>query len=135
MALACGGGAGAEPDGPPRARSAALDVATEPVAVDVSASRVGEALRLDIEAIGRGARAGAPFEDPARWTISARQRDQVLQRLVNGPVKVARQPAGATQWDTVVRFSVVYRVDGAAGDVRVRIAPPDEPAIERVFRL
>jgi hypothetical protein len=99
----------------------------------VSAERVGEALRLDIEGIGRGAYADAAFEDPDRWAISAQQAGRRCARLVNGSVSVDRRPAGRVQWDTVVKFTVVYQVRHGAGPVRVRLRPPGGAAVVRTF--
>jgi hypothetical protein len=122
LAAACGGDAG-------RAASPQVRSPGQPLTIDVAATRVGQALRLDIRALGRGADAGAPFEDPDQWSISAWQRDRPLARLVNGSREIERQPSGVDQWDTVVRFSVVFQVAGAS-EVRVRLEPPDAPASE-----
>ena len=130
LATACGGGAG----GSQPARSAENRVSTEPVEVKVSAELWGSALRLDIRAIGRGARQGAAFEDPARWRISVVQGGRTLDRVVNGSVEVDRRPAGRTQWDTVVTFSVAYAIRGGK-PVEVRLKPPGGPGVERVFEL
>lgn len=128
FATGCGGGT----DGAGRARSAVDRVEAEPVEVSVSAERHGDAVRLDIRAIGRGARQGAAFEDPGRWRISVEQGERTLDRLVNGSVEVERRPAGRTQWDTVVTFSVAYEVkDGRP--IRVRVKPPGGPRVERTF--
>jgi hypothetical protein len=131
----CGGPAasGAADPEPPSRHVALGTVAAEPIEVAVTANRTGEALRLDIEATARGTYEGHPFEDPERWQISAHQAARELDRLVNGSVHVEREPAGRRQWDTVVRFSVAYRVDPAAGRVVVRITPPGEPTVERSF--
>jgi len=129
LAAACGGGGS---DGSGRARSAEERVAAEPVAVEVSAERHGSAVRFDIRAVGRGARQGAAFEDPARWRISVVQGARTLDRLVNGSVAVDRRPAGRTQWDTVVTFSVAYAIrDGQP--ISIRIKPPGGPRVEHTF--
>lgn len=129
FAFACGGGGG---DGSHRARSAEDRVATEPVEVSVSAERHGTAVRFDVRAIGRGARQGAAFEDPGRWRISVRQGSRTLERLVNGSVAVDRRPAGSTQWDTVVTFSVAYAIrDGLP--ISIRLQPPGGPRVEHTF--
>jgi hypothetical protein len=128
LATACGGGTRDSE----RARSAENRVATEPVEVSVSAELWGSALRLDIRAIGRGARQGAEFEDPARWRISVVQAGRTLDRVVNGSVEVDRRPAGRTQWDTVVTFSVAYAIQGA-NPIEVRLKPPGGPRVDRVF--
>ncbi len=130
FAIACGGGGGAGGGG--RSRSAEDRVAAEPVQVSVSAERHGSAVRFDIRAIGRGARQGAPFEDPAHWRISVVQGRRSLDRLVNGSVAVDRSPAGRTQWDTVVTFSVAYEIrDGQP--ISIRIEPPGGPPVEHTF--
>jgi hypothetical protein len=131
FAFACGcGGGGSEGEG--RQRSAQARVAAEPVEVSVSAERHGSAVRFDIRAIGRGARQGAPFEDPAHWRISVVQGRRSLDRLVNGSVAVDRRPAGQTQWDTVVTFSVAYEIrDGLP--ISIRIKPPGGPGVEHTF--
>jgi hypothetical protein len=128
-ALACGGASGAEPE---PARSAEDRVATEPVRVSVSAERHGDAVRFDIRAIGRGAEQGAAFEDPARWRISVDQGERALDRVVNGSVAVDRRPAGRTQWDTVVTFSVAYAISGER-PIRISLQPPGGPRVEHTF--
>jgi hypothetical protein len=129
FAFACGGGGG---EGSQRARSAEERVATEPVEVSVTAERHGAAVRFDIRAIGRGARQGAAFEDPAHWRIVVRQGSRTLERLVNGSVAVDRRPAGRTQWDTVVTFSVAYAIqDGQP--ISIRLKPPGGPRVEHTF--
>lgn len=128
FAIACGGDGGGEG----RARSAASRVATEPVEVSVSAERHGSAVRFDIRAIGRGARQGADFEDPSHWRISVMQGRRSLDRVVNGSVAVDRRPAGRTQWDTVVTFSVAYAIrDGQP--ISIRLEPPGGPRVEHTF--
>lgn len=122
VAGACGGAAEESKD-LPRARSAAGQVAREPIEVYLSLTRVGAAVRLDIEGVGKGVREHAPFENPDRWTIAARQGERRLERMVNGSVAVERRPAGTDQWDTVVRFSVVYRLEGQDA-VELRVTPP-----------
>lgn len=129
FALACGGAGGGQPE---RARSAEDRVATEPVQVSVSAERHGDAVRFDIRAIGRGAEQGAAFEDPARWRISVDQGERELDRVVNGSVAVDRRPAGRTQWDTVVTFSVAYAIRGER-PIRIRLEPPGGPRVEHTF--
>lgn len=135
-AIGCGGAqGGAPPDAPDEVEHAdSLEPAAvaRRVKVDVRATRVGAALRLDIAASGRTPHEGAAFEDPERWSISARQAAAPLTRLVNGSVEVERDPIGSRSWDTVVRWSVVYQIAGDA-DVRVRLTPPEGPAVERVF--
>lgn len=128
FAIGCGGGGG----GDGRGRSAERHVATEPVEVSVSAERHGSAVRFDIRAIGRGARQGAAFEDPSHWRISVVQGRRALDRVVNGSVAVDRRPAGRTQWDTVVTFSVAYAIrDGQP--ISIRIKPPGGPRVEHTF--
>jgi hypothetical protein len=71
---------------------------------------------------------GAPFEDPTRWVISARDGEQELRRLVNGPIRIERQDVsagGPERWDTVVRFSVAYQVPETTAQVLVKVTPPD----------
>jgi hypothetical protein len=136
VAAGCGGPAateGASEPAPLSRHVAVGTVASEPIEVAVTANRTGEALRLDIEATARGTYEGHPFEDPERWAISAHQAARELDRLVNGSVHVEREPAGRRQWDTVVKFSIAYRVDPAAGRVVVTITPPGEPTVERSF--
>jgi hypothetical protein len=127
VASACGGGGTTE-----RARSASDRVAAEPVEVSVSAERHGDAVRFDIRAIGRGAEQGAAFEDPARWRISVHQGARTLDRVVNGSVAVDRRPAGRTQWDTVVTFSVAYAIQGEK-PIRIQLEPPGGPGVEHTF--
>lgn len=129
FATACGGAAG---EGGERGRSAADRVDTEPVEVSVSAERHGAAVRFDIRAVGRGAQQGAEFEDPERWRISVVQGARRLAPLVNGSVAVDRRPAGRTQWDTVVTFSVAYEIrDGQP--ISIRVQPPGGRRVERTF--
>ena len=94
-------------------------------------TRVGSALRLDVEALGRGAPANAPFEDPSRWTITVRQAEVELSRMVNGSVQRERESAGE-RWDTTVRFNLAYGLRGGR-DVEVRLVPPGgRPTVRRV---
>jgi len=133
----CGSSGKSATAAPKPARSAAVTGAplpTEPVEVALVATRVGAAMRLDIHAVGRGAYEYAPFENPAGWVIKARQRGNELAHLVNGSVKIDRRPAGTAQWDTQVRFTVVFEVDEHAGDVAIEVQPPDGPSVEQVFQ-
>ena len=123
---ACGGGSTAadtsEPDDLSVGRKKVRPIN---VTTDVRVTRVGSAVRLDVEAIARDAPQGAAFETPDRWTISARQGGRRLQRLVNGSVAVERRQAEVeTQWDTVVRFNLVYQVDEAGGELALELRPP-----------
>jgi hypothetical protein len=130
---ACGGSSPPAAVGPTPQRSGEGEVVREPLVVEIRATRVGAAMRLDVEAMGRGAREGDPFEDPTNWTMSAQQNDRPLDRLVNGPVHIDRRPAGQEQWDTLVRFSVVFEVVDDVAPVRARLTPPGSPAVERAF--
>jgi hypothetical protein len=140
--VGCGAGAPADttpPDAPDEDPRGSLTIrsvrAPRPVVkVDVRATRVGAALRLDVRAVGRDTVEGAAFEDPERWTITAEQAAAPLDRLVNGSTKIERIPVGHDGWDTVVRFSLVYQV-APRGDVRVSLTPPDGVLTERVFSL
>jgi len=124
-----------EPDAPDIAESADVEIVNLPALdVNLGAERVGSALRLDVRAIGRIDGPGAAFENPDRWRIEARQQDRGLQRLVNGSVRVERSPFGLRQWDSEVRFSVVYRVEDA-GAVHVRLVPPESEAVDKVIEL
>jgi hypothetical protein len=102
--------------------------------VDISVERVGAALRLDVSATGRVDHPRAPFENPELWRIEARQANRGLKRLVNGGVRIERSPFGFRQWDTNVRFTVVYQVSGA-GKVHVRLTPPEARSVDRVIEI
>lgn len=135
---ACGGAAGIATGAAPTPASRAPAPRWLPIDVAVQAERFGESVRLDVEGIGRGVTEGDPFEDPQRWSISARAGRTELARLVNGPVRIARNPVGGAyseQWDTVVRFSVVYRVPAGASKIAVRLVPPRARPVEHVLTL
>jgi hypothetical protein len=137
LAAACGGGSSetgetSEPSGTPAARR----VPRITVHTDVRVTRVGSAVRLDVEAISRNAPQEAAFETPDRWTISARQGSRELQRLVNGPVSVERREREqAGQWDTIVRFNLVYQVDEAGPKLALKLEPPGGKAFARAFAV
>lgn len=136
---ACGASQATDTTQPRAARSAVVvakadqPLPTEPIQVALSATQVGAALRVDIEAVGRGHYEHAPFEDPTGWRISVKREGSELPHLVNGPVKIDRMPAGKSQWDTVVRFSVVYEVGRNQGEVEISVDPPDGPPVEQTF--
>lgn len=129
---ACGGS-----QGEPVASSASVThrqdpkvvVAPEPLEVDVRAKRFGAALRLDITGTGRGRLEGERFEDPELWAVEVEQNGARLQRAVNGPVRVARNPVGratGARWDVVVQFSVNFVMEEDDLPLVVMVAAPDE---------
>jgi hypothetical protein len=127
----CGG---SEPVATERPRPApAPVVAPAPVPaleVAVAGTRVGAALRLDIEVAGRAAAGGRAFEDPERWTIEANQADQALARLVNGSTEVERVEAARGGWDSVVKFNMVFELKDAS-TVTVVLTPPGGQRVTR----
>lgn len=141
IAAACGGtprSPTTHAEGPAPARSGQLEVKREPLQIELAAARVGSSLRLDVKGIARGVREGEAFEDPERWQIDVRVAGQPLSRLVNGPVRIDRSPVGGPtgdQWDTIVRFSVVYGVPDAVESVDVTVSAPDAVPVKRAITL
>jgi hypothetical protein len=108
-------------------------VAREPVEVSIQASKLGQSLRLDIAGVARGHGEGEAVEDPTRWQVSAESGGAALARMVNGPVRVDRQPVGDTynnRWDIHVRFSVAFAIPQDAREVRVRVEPPGSEPVD-----
>ncbi len=106
--------------------------------MDVSAEPLGASLRLDIACVGRGVQEGEAFEDPERWVVRVRANGNELERLVNGPVRIERNPVGGargTQWDITMRFSVVFEVPRETSGVEVLVAAPDAEPVKRQLRL
>lgn len=137
VVAACGGGASEGPDttsatGVPAARRVPrLEVNT-----DVRVTRVGSAVRLDVEAYARNAPQGAAFEDPERWTISAQQGGRPLKRLVNGSAAIERREREQIgTWDTIVRFNLVYQVDEAGPRLALELVPPGGAGYARAFAV
>ena len=138
LATACGGSsAPAEPViAGPAARPAvarAAPVARQPVEVSIEAQKLGQSLRLDIAGVARGHGEGEAVEDPDQWRVSAESGGEALARMVNGPVRVDRQPVGdvySNRWDVHVRFSVAFAIPENAREVRVRVEPPQSEAVD-----
>jgi hypothetical protein len=133
---ACGGASSpdssarpAGPAGAPEATPAAEP--PEPVAIQVQGVRVGDSVRLDITGVGRRRFERHAMENPRNWTIVARIGEHILERTVNGSVRVSRHPVGRVDsglWDITVVFDVAYAVPGKAKTMTVRIqAPESEP--------
>lgn len=137
LAAACGGASdGASGDSPGFAERREARAPSLRVSVDVRVTRVGSAVRLDIDAIARNAPERAAFEDPDRWTISARQGSRRLQRLVNGSVEIERREGDTpAQWDTVVRFNLVYQVEEGGGALVLELEPPGGKPYARTFAV
>lgn len=143
LAIAACGGSQAEPvelQSSAQVRVApepVVDVRPEPLEVDVRAKRFGSALRLDITGTGRGRLEGERFEDPEQWSVEVMQNGAALQRAVNGPVKVARNPVGratGSRWDVVVRFSVNFVMEEDDLPLVVMVEAPDEKPTEVTIR-
>jgi hypothetical protein len=138
LAASCGGSsAPADPvivgpsTRPAVARSA--EVVRQPIEVSIQASKLGQSLRLDIAGIARGHGEGEPVEDPERWRVSAESGGEVLARMVNGPVRVDREPVGdayGDRWDVHIRFSVAFAIPEDAREVRIRVVPPESPPVD-----
>jgi hypothetical protein len=81
--------------------------------------------------VGRRRHERHAMENPRNWTIAARIGEDILDRKVNGSVRVARNPVGRVDsglWDITVSFTVAYAVPGGAKVMIVRIqAPESEP--------
>ena len=106
------------------------------VNTDVRVTRVGSAVRLDVEAYARNAPQGAAFEDPEQWRISARQDGQPLKRLVNGSAKIERREREEPgTWDTIVRFNLVYQVDETGPRLALELVPPGGAGYARAFAV
>ena len=146
-ALTLGACGGSQAEGPGERSSARVSfvqnphetVKPEPLEVDVQAKRFGAALRLDITGTGRGRLEGERFEDPDAWQVEVVQNGARLQRAVNGPVKVARNPVGrasGARWDVVVRFSVNFVMEEDDLPLVVMVeAPDEEPTKVTISRL
>lgn len=87
-------------------------------------------MRLDISGVGSRQREHHAMEQPRNWIITATAGTQELKRMVNGPVRVSREPVGAVHsglWDTTVEFSVAFGVPAGISSMRVHIQPPGDP--------
>jgi hypothetical protein len=142
VSVGCGGGSGDGRETTPPASSeggttaAARRVPRLKVNTDVRVTRVGSAVRLDVEAYARDAPQGAAFEDPERWTISARQGGRPLKRLVNGSAEIERREREQIgTWDTIVRFNLVYQVDEAGPALALELVPPGGAGYGRSFAV
>lgn len=144
VALGCGGSADGElmaPAAPAAAPApvAKAEIEPEPLEVDVQARRLGAALRLDITGTGRGRLEGEPFEAAEDWSVTVRQEGAELKRAVNGPVRVARRPAGRAtgrRWDVEVSFSVNFVLASDALPLEVLVvAPRERPASVLIDQL
>jgi hypothetical protein len=106
------------------------------VNTEVRVTRVGSAVRLDVEAFARDAPQGAAFEDPEQWTIAARQGGRPLKRLVNGSAGIERREREQVgSWDTIVRFNLVYQVDEAGPPLALELVPPGGAGYARTFKV
>ena len=117
-----------------RPRAAQLQVEREPLKIDFAVERLGASLRLDIKCLGRGVDEGEAFEEPKNWTIRAHADGEELERLVNGPVRVGRNPVGGargTKWDITMQFSVVFKVTETTRAVDVAVTAPDAAPVQR----
>jgi hypothetical protein len=136
--VGCGGATTAEPAEPAEVVERTIperedrSVPREPIEVEVASARVGESLRLDIRGVARGHTEGEDLEDPTLWAVSAKVGDTTLDRVVNGPVRVARNPVGdpsGDQWDVIVEFSVSFSCPEEADEIDVSIVAPGRPAM------
>lgn len=128
------------PPPPPPPRPVALAPAPkpdpgDPLEVEVVAKRTGNALYLDLVGRARRHPEGRPFEDPARWRIRARSGDQVLDRVVNGPVEIEREPIDreGDRYNVQVRFSVAFAMPEDASTVEIQVAAPFGVPYGRTF--
>ncbi len=106
-----------------------------PLQVQLAAKRTGNAVYLDVVGTAQRHPEGRPFEDPASWRITARSGGQVLDRVVNGPVEIERQPLDreSTRFDVVVRFSVAFAIPEDASSVDVQVSAPFAAPYGRTF--
>lgn len=114
---------------PPVAVAANGDVAPQPLQVEIKAKRLGSALHLDIIGIGRGRLEGEAFEDPTLWNVVVTQQGRRLDHLVNGPIHLARDPAGrasGSRWDVTVSFSSTFHMKSDQLPVEVLVRAPEE---------
>ncbi len=107
----------------------------EPMQVQLAAKRTGNAVYLDVVGSAQRHPEGRPFEDPASWKITARSGGRVLDRVVNGPVEIERQPLDreSTRFDVVVRFSVAFAMPEDASSVDVQVTAPFAAPYGRTF--
>jgi hypothetical protein len=126
----------------PAARSASGPAASgtaapalEPVEIAVRSKRMGGSIRFDITGIGRNRHQGHPIEDAALWNVTAQDdAGTPLPRVVNGSVRVARNPVGppsGDRWDIIVTFSVAFTLPDTAKAVEVRVEAPNAPPVTR----
>lgn len=107
-------------------------VTRQPIVVSVKANRSGEALRLVVTGTGRGHHRGERFEDPRTWRVSVRANGHELQRLVNGPVRIARRQVGdaGDLWNVVVTFDVAFAAPPRPANFDVRVMAPDAAPVK-----
>jgi hypothetical protein len=99
---------------------------------------VGNSVRLDIQGLGRRRPERHVMENPRNWTISARIGEDILERTVNGSVRVARHPVGHVDsglWDITVSFTVAYAVPVRAKVMIVRIQAPESEPFETTLDI
>ncbi len=128
LVASCGGSEAAPVSSPSRSPATPSAAVVRPIELEVQGTRVGQSVRLDVTGIGRGHLEGGIFEDPSTWSVRAFADGHPLQHLVNGPVQVARDPAGRAdgdQWDITVRFSMVFAMPEQSREVEVQIAAPN----------
>jgi hypothetical protein len=99
-----------------------------PVDYEVRAARVGQSLHLAIRGTRVSRRQSSAFDDPGRWQVDVRDGSRRLKRVVNGSVRVAREPVDQSDWRVSVDFSVAFAMPTPATEVKVRLAPPGFPA-------
>jgi hypothetical protein len=133
VVAACGGA----PRGAAPAEVVVIDrrppIERQPVQVSVEAQREGGSLHLVLTGVGRGFGEREALEDPRTWRVTVTAGELELARLVNGPVRVSRQPVGrveAQRWDIEVRFSVSFALPEEIDEVEIWVTPPREPEVK-----
>jgi hypothetical protein len=108
------------------------------VELTLRARRVGASLSVEVEGRSAIRLDDRAFADPKQWRVRVENETGELQRLVNGPSKVAREQVlvdGEKRWDTVVTFNVVYAVPEVADRVDVSVSAPNGETVSRSIAI
>lgn len=135
LLVACGGSSTGAPHG---ARRGARSPEPEPIEISVQTTRLGGSVRVDITGVGRRRPERHAMEEPRNWMVRAMAGDQILKRMVNGSVRVARNPIGRGDtgfWDITVVFSMAFAVPLDARAMTLHILAPESKPVEITVEL
>jgi hypothetical protein len=93
---------------------------------EVRAFRHGDAVHLHVIGVRVSARKQTAFDNPRAWRVAALGDGRPLQRAVNGPTSVSRDPIGRRDWRVTVKFSVAFAMPSTASVVTVRLKAPGQ---------